>query len=113
MKIPEPILQELVSVTDPNVIRVGKLDATIYKRTAAEFKVEGYPSLKYKRGDFGWEDYEGPRTLAGFMEFVKKAEGELRPDILQGSCEPPLTAAAIHRLTCLGHFAPSVVGRDI
>lgn len=80
--VAEPVLEELVNKLEPGSgLRVGKLDATVNKKTANEFRIEGYPTVKFKRKGMSFEDYDGPRTVTDFLDFQKKLKGRPAPAI--------------------------------
>jgi hypothetical protein len=57
-------------------MRIGKLDATIHKRTANEHSIQGYPMLKFKRKGQPLQDYDGPRSKEGLMAFADRMNGK-------------------------------------
>jgi protein disulfide-isomerase A6 len=71
----EPELEDAAKTLDGKM-RIGKLDATIHKRTARKYQVEGYPTLKFKRKGHELEDYEGPRTKEAIAAFAERILGE-------------------------------------
>jgi len=58
---------------------IAKLDATEEKKKAEEFKVTGYPTLKwFPKDNKDGESYDGGRTLADFVEFINEKTGSQR-----------------------------------
>ncbi|OQV21430.1 Protein disulfide-isomerase TMX3 [Hypsibius exemplaris] len=55
-------------------VRVGKIDATKQTRSAAEFHVKGFPTIKFIQGD-NVVTYDGERTREDIEEFAYKASG--------------------------------------
>lgn len=60
-------------------VLVAKVDATDYGELASRFEVQGYPTLKYfPAGSTEPENYEGPRTAEGMLEFLNSKAGTER-----------------------------------
>jgi len=64
---------------DNKKVRLAAVDCTINTKTASEFGITGYPTLKYFSYGKYVEDYSGPRTKEGLIEFFnnKEAKSEL------------------------------------
>ncbi|KAL6054634.1 Protein disulfide-isomerase A6 [Balamuthia mandrillaris] len=63
-----PIWEDLATELKGKV-NVAKVDATTNPTIANDFKVTGYPTIKYFRGDGTVRDYQGPRQVSEFQAF--------------------------------------------
>ncbi len=59
---------------DNKKVRLAAIDCTVNQAVASEFKVTGYPTLKYFSYGKYVEDFSGPRTKEGLIEFFDKKE---------------------------------------
>jgi thiol-disulfide isomerase/thioredoxin len=74
-----PVLDQLVDYLDEKkkdnsnypLINVAKIDGTKAKLTAADFGIDKYPRILYKKGNLTGI-YDGPRSLDGFIVFLER-----------------------------------------
>lgn len=72
----EPIYKELAEKLLPfqDKITIAKMDGT--KNEHEILKIKGFPTiLLYRPDDKKFKDYEGQRTIEGFMTFLQKETG--------------------------------------
>ena len=57
-------------------LRIAKVDATEEKELSERYGVRGFPTLKlFQRGGGRVSEYDGARTSADIVEFVKRKAG--------------------------------------
>lgn len=98
-------------------VKLGALDATVHTSKAAEYQVQGYPTIKFfaggKKSRSSAEDYQGGRTASDIVEFglLKYVPNVPAPEIveltsqgvLDEACKnSPLTVVSVlpHILDC-------------
>lgn len=71
-------------------VKLGALDATVHSRKAAEYGIQGYPTIKYfpagkKLSSSSAEDYNGGRTAGDIVNWAleKHTESLPAPEIKQ------------------------------
>jgi len=69
----EKAAQQLKGRDEP--ILIGKVDATVEKELAEEYKVEGYPTMKVFRNGKASE-YKGPREGPGIADYMIRHSGD-------------------------------------
>ena len=79
-----------------SAIKLGKVDATKYTRLAAEFRVMGFPTLKFFNEGEEMK-YTGGRTSPEILSWLKKKT--------QPPCKPVTTVAEIDAEVAAAHFA--------
>ncbi|KAL0075431.1 thioredoxin-like protein [Phycomyces blakesleeanus] len=83
-----PIYEKVATIfaNEPNC-RVAKIDADVEKDIGAEFDISGFPTIKFfPAGATEPIAYEGPRTEAGFVDYLNKHCGTRRT--VGGGLEP-------------------------
>jgi len=77
-----PVYDKLATIfaSEPDVV-IAKLDATVEKKKAEEFKVSGYPTLKwFPKDDKTGKDYDGGRDLPAFISYLNQHAGTERTE---------------------------------
>jgi protein disulfide isomerase len=64
---------------DGSKIPLVKVDATVETKLGEEYKVQGYPTLKWFVGGSG-TDYDGPREADGIVAWIKSMTGPAAVD---------------------------------
>ena len=63
-------------------MRIGKIDTTVEKKLSDEFKVTGYPTLKFRRdSNDSWKTYEGGRTGKALLKFADRMNSDALPSV--------------------------------
>ncbi|KAF9579792.1 hypothetical protein BGW38_003806 [Lunasporangiospora selenospora] len=59
-------------------ILIAKVDATVETALASQYKVSGYPTIKFFDKDGSVQEYDGGRSEESFLEFINKKIGTHR-----------------------------------
>jgi len=63
---------------EPDVV-IADVDATVERELGDNFKVQGYPTLKYfKKGSVNEQEFEGGRAIDPMVDYVNKMAGTFR-----------------------------------
>lgn len=79
----KPTWEKLASLyADEEKVTIGALDCDAYGDLAKEYKVEGFPTIKFfGQGTAEAEDYTGGRELADLVTFInEKGHSDISPD---------------------------------
>ncbi len=70
----EPVYEEVGKYYSNSNINVVKVDATKYTKSASNFDVRGYPTIKFVSTSIAYT-FNGDRKAADIIDFVDKADG--------------------------------------
>ena len=97
-------------------VQLGKLDATVHKKIAAEFGIKGFPTLKtFRPNTSSYKDavdYNGPRTADGIvstaLDALEKAGGAV-PTSVELTSQEVLTSHCTGQSICIVAVLPPLV----
>lgn len=88
---------------DDASIGLAKVDATIEKKLAEKFNVEGYPTIKYFKGDMNNAlDFNGGRSEPDIIKFINKKTAQAFKNL--NSLEALTKLQDDNEVTVIGHF---------
>ncbi|PAA63648.1 hypothetical protein BOX15_Mlig025829g3, partial [Macrostomum lignano] len=71
----EPAYEEVSDRLAGSPVTVARIDATVHQAAAAHFRVRGFPTLIYVKGDTRHE-FRGERTADEIVKFVNRVSGD-------------------------------------
>lgn len=94
-------------------IRIAAIDATVHTKTANEYNIRGFPTIKLFI-DGNVEDYEGGRKKSDIMEFIKAKAADFAPapEIVQLVNDKTLTDKCSNAQLCILSFLPHILDCD-
>ncbi|KAI4501762.1 hypothetical protein M0802_003097 [Mischocyttarus mexicanus] len=96
-------------------VKLGALDATVHTIKASQYKIVGYPTIKYfslgKKDADSVQDYDGGRTSTDIVNWAldKLAENVPAPEVVQIVDEKSLRSACQDKPLCVVSVLPHIL----
>lgn len=99
-------------------VKLGALDATVHQAKAAQYGIQGYPSIKFfaggKKDKSSATDYDGGRTAADIVAWAqdKYVENVEAPEVVELISEEIAKAACEEKPLCVISVLPHILDCD-